>query len=66
MDMSGLPDMYTRSPRADTSAGHGIYNCYVHAIATPFGKKKAAFLALQVHNLIPQSNLTPCIAYKLS
>ena len=53
--------MYTRSSRAkrvhirQTTSGNGIMLC---AIATLSGMQKAALLVL-LHNLIPQSNLTP-------
>ena len=55
MDKSGLPDMYTLSPRA---SGVHIRQKLICTIATPSGKQKAAFLVMQVHNLNPQSNLT--------
>ena len=51
MDTSGLP-MYTRSPRAE--AVHITAVCYRHSSGMP----KAAIFVLQLHNLIPQSNLT--------
>ena len=53
--------MYTQSSRAErvhirkTTSGNGITLC---AIATPSAMQKAALLVL-LHNLIPQSNLTP-------
>ena len=42
-------------------SGHGIAVMY-HSYS--YGKQKAAFLALQVHNYIPQSNLTALPIYK--
>ena len=59
--MSGLPDMYTRSPRAaglrakgvhirQTRSGHSIRIC---CMPNPSDKQKPAVFALQVHNLIP-------------
>ena len=63
-DTSDLSDMYTRSPSGiyirQTTSGHSIT---VSAIATPHGKQKAVLLALQVHNLILQSNLTTLPIY---
>ena len=63
MDKSGLPICTPKARGLKVYISGKPRMDMVCAIATPSGMQKAALLVLQVHNLVPQSNLTSLLIY---